>query len=187
MPGALGPAPTIRAAGAVRQVLGDRKTAVVHEADIAAVAAVALAQDGHAGRTYAITGPEVLTPRRMTDIIAAGLGRDLRFSALAETEARDQWRSEGFRPEVVEFFAWAHGSTRPKATRSQRPSPGARRSGRPARDRRQHGYQPGLTGLLLLAAALLAQRFGQPLRLDFRCRVGHGIQLRAPDLPARAR
>lgn len=177
MPGALGPAPTIRAAGAVRQVLGDRKTAVVHEADIAAVAAVALAQDGHAGRTYAITGPD----------IAAGLGRDLRFSALAETEARDQWRSEGFWPEVVEFFAWAHGSTRPKATRSQRPSPGARRSGRPARDRRQHGYQPGLTGLLLLAAALLAQRFGQPLRLDFRCRVGHGIQLRAPDLPARAR
>lgn len=111
MPGALGPAPTIRAAGEVRQVLGDRKTAVVHEADIAAVAAVALAQDGHAGRTYAITGPEVLTPRRMTDIIAAGLGRDLRFSALAETEARDQWRSEGFRPEVVEFFVWAHGST----------------------------------------------------------------------------
>lgn len=101
MPGALGPAPTIRAAGEVRQVLGDRKTAVVHEADIAAVAAVALAQDGHAGRTYAITGPD----------IAAGLGRDLRFSALAETEARDPGRSEGFRPEVVEFFVWAHGST----------------------------------------------------------------------------
>src|SRR5439155_19601936 len=36
-------------------------SALIHERDIAAVAARALTEDGHAGRTYVRTGPQVVT------------------------------------------------------------------------------------------------------------------------------
>ena len=60
MTGALDYAESIRSEGVVRQPYGDRQTAIVHEADIAAVAAVALTEDGHGGKAYPITGPEIL-------------------------------------------------------------------------------------------------------------------------------
>ncbi|XXY02937.1 hypothetical protein WMF26_28760 [Sorangium sp. So ce185] len=53
-------AASIRDEGIVREPFCDRLSAVVHEADIAAVAVAALTQDGHAGKKYTLTGPEVL-------------------------------------------------------------------------------------------------------------------------------
>lgn len=104
----------IRSEGVVRQAFGSRKTAIVHEADIAAVAAVALTQDGHAGKHYSITGGEVLTPPDMVALIGAAIGRDLRFIELTEAEAREKWRAAGYPDEVIEFFVWAHGNTPPE-------------------------------------------------------------------------
>ena len=104
---------TIRAEGVVKQAFGSRKTAIVHEADIAAVAATALTEDGHGGKTYTITGGEVLTPPEMVRIIGAAIGREVKFIELTEAQAREQWRAEGFPDEVIEFFVWAHGNTPP--------------------------------------------------------------------------
>lgn len=59
--GALEWAGSVREHGAVR-LLADWPRAVVHDADIAAVAATALTEDGHAGCTYPISGPQALTP-----------------------------------------------------------------------------------------------------------------------------
>jgi uncharacterized protein YbjT (DUF2867 family) len=106
-------APSIRADGIVKQPFGSRKTAIVHEADIASVAATALTEDGHGGKTYTITGPEVLTPPAMVHIIGAAVGRELQFIELTEAEARERWQSEGYPQEVIEFFVWAHGNTPP--------------------------------------------------------------------------
>ena len=53
---------TIRAGGAVRWPYGAAETAPVDERDVAAVAARALYQDGHAGGDYVLTGPESLSP-----------------------------------------------------------------------------------------------------------------------------
>ncbi|MEV0643842.1 NAD(P)H-binding protein [Phytomonospora sp. NPDC050363] len=83
--------PRLRAEGAVREPFGDRRSAPVHESDIAAVAAAALTEDGHAGRAYAITGPEVLTPRDKIRILAEATGRDLAFAELTPEQAREQW------------------------------------------------------------------------------------------------
>jgi uncharacterized protein YbjT (DUF2867 family) len=52
-------AKTIREEGVVRLGFVHRKTAIVHEADIAGVAASALTETGHCGKTYWITGGEV--------------------------------------------------------------------------------------------------------------------------------
>ncbi|WP_248963665.1 SDR family oxidoreductase [Sphaerisporangium perillae] len=93
----------LRADGVIREPYGDRKGATVHESDIGAVAAVALAEDGHAGETYTITGPEVLTPRDKIRILAGATGRDLRFEELSPDETRKQWVEEGRLPEMLLF------------------------------------------------------------------------------------
>ena len=113
MTGALDWAASIRDEGVVREAFADRKTAIVHEADIAAVAVVALTQDGHGGQTYTITGPEVQTPRQMVRIIASVLERNIPFIELTPEQAVEKWRSEGLPQEVIDFFLWVHGNTPP--------------------------------------------------------------------------
>lgn len=97
--------------GVVSEPYANRRTALVHEADIAAVAATALIEDGHGGKTYTITGPEVLTPPKMVQIIGQAIGRELKFVELTESEARERWRARGFSDEIIEFFIWVHGNT----------------------------------------------------------------------------
>lgn len=104
-------AESIRAEGVVREPFGSRLSAIVHEADIGAVAATVLTEDGHGSKSYNITGPEVLTPPQMVQIIGAAIGRNLRFIELTEAQARERWQMLGFPSEVIEFFVWALGST----------------------------------------------------------------------------
>jgi uncharacterized protein YbjT (DUF2867 family) len=51
-------APQIRADGVVRWPYGAARRSLIHERDIAAVAARALADDGHGAKKYIVTGPE---------------------------------------------------------------------------------------------------------------------------------
>jgi uncharacterized protein YbjT (DUF2867 family) len=113
MTGALDWAKSIREEGIVRIGFPDRKSAIVHESDIGAVAAAALIEDGHDGKSYPITGGEVLTPRQMIQTIGAEIGRDIQLIELSEAQAREQWASEGFPPDVIEFFVWVQGNTPP--------------------------------------------------------------------------
>jgi uncharacterized protein YbjT (DUF2867 family) len=106
-------ADSIRTEGVVREPFAGRRTAIVHEADIAAVAAAALMEEGHGGKSYTITGPEVLTPPQMVRLIGEAIGRDLRFVELTVEQARKRWQDAGFPDEVIEFFMWAHGNTPP--------------------------------------------------------------------------
>lgn len=111
MSGMLDWAESIRAEGVVSIPFADRRTAIVHDADIAAVAAAVLADGGHAGQTLTITGGEVLTPCAMVHTISCVIGRDIQLNELSEAQARDQWAAQGFPPEVIDFFVWAHGNT----------------------------------------------------------------------------
>jgi uncharacterized protein YbjT (DUF2867 family) len=52
---------------------------IVDVRDIAAVAAVALTQNGHAGKTYDITGPEALTHHEMASLLITALGKTVTF------------------------------------------------------------------------------------------------------------
>ncbi len=106
-------APSIRNDGAVSLPFGDRKSAIVHEADIASVAVAALTNDGHSGKTYTITGGEVLTPRQMVQMIGATLGQEIGFNELTETEAKVQWQAAGIPSHVIDFLLWVYGNTPP--------------------------------------------------------------------------
>lgn len=78
-------------------------SAMVHEADIAAVAACVLTEDGHAGEHYPLTGPEALTPEERTRILAEATGQEIAFVRLTEDEERDRLRSYGYDEDYVEF------------------------------------------------------------------------------------
>lgn len=97
--------------GVIREGFASRRSAIVHEADIAAVAVAALTQEGHGGKTYTITGPEVLTPPQMVQRIAAASGRDIRFEELTVDQARARWQEQGFPDEAIEYFVWMYGNT----------------------------------------------------------------------------
>lgn len=78
---------------------GDVALPVVDPADIAGVAAAALREDGHAGRTYELTGPEAISPRRQAAVISEALGEEVTFVELSREDAHAHMAQ--FMPEEV--------------------------------------------------------------------------------------
>ncbi|MEU7606775.1 hydroxylase, partial [Streptomyces sp. NPDC041003] len=109
MANTLGWADTIRAEGRVREPYGDRRTAPVHEVDLADVVSAILTGGGHAGRSYVLTGPQALGPADKAAALAAATGRDIRFTHLTDSQARELWRAQGWPEEGIEFMLhmWA--------------------------------------------------------------------------------
>ncbi|GAA2462207.1 NAD(P)H-binding protein [Streptomyces lavendulocolor] len=104
----------IRTRDEVCEPFTGRLSAMVHEGDIGAVAAVALTEDGHAGQEYLVTGPEALTVRDKVDAIAAARGRAVRLVELSEEEAVARWRAEGRPQDVIDFLLEVYGDTPPE-------------------------------------------------------------------------
>ncbi|MEV0223393.1 NAD(P)H-binding protein [Streptomyces sp. NPDC050704] len=101
----------IVASGEVREPFVSRLSAMVHEGDIGAVAAVALTEKGHAGQEYVITGPEQLTVGDKVSAIAAARGREIALVELTEEQAVEQWRAAGHPEDVIGFLLEAYGNT----------------------------------------------------------------------------
>ncbi|MEV7419972.1 NAD(P)H-binding protein [Streptomyces sp. NPDC089919] len=91
----------IRTTQAVRGP-GIAATAVIHERDVAAVAARVLTEPGHAAATYVLTGPEVLSRAEQVQLIGEAIGRPLRFEELPLQVAREQMLADGRPPALVE-------------------------------------------------------------------------------------
>ncbi|MFI6582814.1 NmrA family NAD(P)-binding protein [Embleya sp. NPDC050493] len=85
---------SIRAEGVVREPY-DFPSALVHEADIGAVAAAVLLDDGHAGRAYNLTGPEVLTARERLAVLSQAIGRDVNLLRITHEQAVDRLIDKG--------------------------------------------------------------------------------------------
>ncbi|MET7338708.1 NmrA family NAD(P)-binding protein [Nonomuraea sp. NPDC005650] len=102
---------TVKTEGVIKEPFGDRLSALVHERDIAAVAATVLVQGGHGGRTYVLTGPEAITLRQKVEILAASIGRDVAYVELTVDEARAKWAADGMGEQTIEFLVQALGST----------------------------------------------------------------------------
>jgi uncharacterized protein YbjT (DUF2867 family) len=93
---------SIRAEGVVREPY-DLPSALVHEADIAAVAAITLLDDGHSGLAYNLTGPEPLTPRQRIAILSRAIGRDIDFAPITHEQAVDRLAATGVSRADAEF------------------------------------------------------------------------------------
>ncbi|MEV0150238.1 MULTISPECIES: NAD(P)H-binding protein [unclassified Nonomuraea] len=90
-------------------------TAVVDPRDVAAVAALVLAGEGHAGKThagktYVLTGPEVIGRADQVRAIGEAVGRPLRFEKVPVEEARARMLADGRPPALVEALLAAAGT-----------------------------------------------------------------------------
>ncbi|MFI6815298.1 NAD(P)H-binding protein [Nonomuraea sp. NPDC050328] len=104
-------ADSVRHQGVIREPFGSRLSAMVHERDIAAVAAKVLADGGHGGRTYTLTGPEALRTTEKVELLAAAVGKEITFEELSEEQAREMWAGFGMGAETIEFLIDALGNT----------------------------------------------------------------------------
>ncbi|WP_262849534.1 NAD(P)H-binding protein [Mumia quercus] len=98
----------IRAGDVVRWPFGEARRPLVDERDIAAVAALALTRDGHAGHRYVLTGPELLRQDEQVELIGQALGRTVRWEEMTRDEARALLRTAlgGFSSPDTVLDAW---------------------------------------------------------------------------------
>ncbi|MEV7869667.1 NAD(P)H-binding protein [Streptomyces sp. NPDC088124] len=81
-------AESVRTQRVVAAPFGDVGVPIIDPEDIAAVAAACLLDDRHTSGVFELTGPEVITPRRQAEAIAAALGSPVRFHELTRDEAK---------------------------------------------------------------------------------------------------
>jgi uncharacterized protein YbjT (DUF2867 family) len=77
--------------------------------DIADVAALALAEDGHEDQVYELTGPRMLTFEEAVGEIAAATGREIRYVPVLLEEYAAGARERGEPEEIVEFLTYLFG------------------------------------------------------------------------------
>ena len=71
--------------------------------DLGVVAAAALTSPAHQGRAYRLSGPESLLPADRVAVLAKVLGRELRFEAQSDADARAEM-SAAMPAEYVDAF-----------------------------------------------------------------------------------
>lgn len=103
MSNALRWSPQLRAGDVVRAPFARVPIAAIDPFDIAAVAEEAFSARAHRGRVYRLTGPESLLPSEQVRVLGAVLGRDLRFVAQSDAEARVEM-SRAMPAEYVDAF-----------------------------------------------------------------------------------
>jgi uncharacterized protein YbjT (DUF2867 family) len=75
--------------------IGEARVSAVDVRDIAMVAAVALTEPGHVGKTYTITGPAAITHPEIAHAIAEAIGRQVTFINVPPTDFSGALRNLG--------------------------------------------------------------------------------------------
>ena len=91
-------------AGRIEEGFVDVPSTVVHESDVARVAAHVLAKGGYHEETLWITGPEALTARERISAIEEATGQSIELVSLSTGEVQEQWRSYGFSEDDIAFM-----------------------------------------------------------------------------------
>ncbi|OKI42206.1 SDR family oxidoreductase [Micromonospora sp. CB01531] len=106
----------IRAGDVVRWPYGGAARSLIHERDLAEVAAAALTLDGHAGARYLLSGPATLTQEDQVRAIGRAVGRELRWSEMPVGEARQMLAAAFGDPAFADaaLAGWAAFVARPE-------------------------------------------------------------------------
>jgi NAD(P)H dehydrogenase (quinone) len=70
--------------------------------DVAAVAAAVLTDDGHAGATYELVGPEALTPEGVAEILGRRLNRTVEVEEIGLDGWAERARASGMRDDAID-------------------------------------------------------------------------------------
>jgi uncharacterized protein YbjT (DUF2867 family) len=132
--------PSVRAERVVRWPFPDEAGVPIHEADVAAVAVLALLTEGHAGQAYDMTGPAVISVRDQVAAIGAAIGEEVRLepvsreASLRQLQAQGGWAAANA-PFLLGYEGFSPGSEKPVFPEEElAPLPTVQRlTGRPAR------------------------------------------------------
>ena len=91
----LGQARTIATQGAIYQVGGDARASLIDARDIATVAARTLADEGHEGETYTLTGPESLSYADVAAKLSEATGKNVSYVAITPEQFREGALAQG--------------------------------------------------------------------------------------------
>ena len=76
--------------------IGEARISAVDVRDIAAAAAAALTEDGHAGKIYSLTGAEALSHEQMAEKLSTALNRKIEFVDVSPEAMREALKNAGF-------------------------------------------------------------------------------------------
>jgi uncharacterized protein YbjT (DUF2867 family) len=102
-------APTIKGEGRFYSCVGGMRFAKVDTRDVARVVAAALTEDGHAGKTYELTGPEALSYVDMARKLSRALGREIEYVDLANDQYEQHLCESGFPDWLAREFVAIYG------------------------------------------------------------------------------
>ncbi|WP_323747167.1 SDR family NAD(P)-dependent oxidoreductase [Catenulispora pinisilvae] len=98
-------APMISAGQPVANMTGDGAQGVIDPRDVAEVAVAALTTADHAGKTYTLTGPELLSTPDQVEILRKVLDRPIEIVDVPLDEVKGQMLAAGLDPEFAEVAA----------------------------------------------------------------------------------
>jgi uncharacterized protein YbjT (DUF2867 family) len=98
--------PQLENGNVIHGPFGEVAISTIDPDDLGAVAARALTTDEHEGQTYRLSGPEALRPAEQVAIMAKYTGRDLRFEAQTNEEARAEMEDQMPKEYVDAFFSF---------------------------------------------------------------------------------
>src|SRR5690349_9722847 len=93
--------PSIDASGTFYADAGEARISMVDTRDVAAVAALALTEPGHAGAHYDVTGPEALSYTDVAAKLTSAMGRHISFVGASDDAVRQALLGAG----LTEWFA----------------------------------------------------------------------------------
>ena len=96
---------TIKSQAKVFNPTADGKTAPISPYDIAAVAAVVLTTSGHEGKTYDLTGPELLTAHDQVTILSKVIGKPIQCIDIPVEAAVEGMKSNGLPVAIIEALS----------------------------------------------------------------------------------
>src|SRR3954471_12387450 len=94
----------IRRTGAIHAPAGRARIAMIHPADVAAAAAVALTEDGHEGARYVLNGPRAISYEEVAAHLSEATGRVIEFVDVPDEAARQAMLEDGTPPAVADFL-----------------------------------------------------------------------------------
>jgi uncharacterized protein YbjT (DUF2867 family) len=105
-------APAIAATSSFGSAAGKGRVGMVDARDVAAVAAeIAASPDGHAGKTYWLTGPELISNYDVAAVLSKLLGRTITYRELTFEENKDAMTRAGLPEPIAEMNAQAFSLT----------------------------------------------------------------------------
>jgi uncharacterized protein YbjT (DUF2867 family) len=112
MQNTLATARTVSTEGRIYQPFKDGKLGMIDARDIGEVAAKALTEEGHEGKTYTLTGPKALSFHDIAEVMSEVLGKKVDYVPISLEKAKEAMLGMGlseWKAEVLIEYARAHG------------------------------------------------------------------------------